>query len=87
MDSDQARGSSALQKRIPTKTESREASKVFIRKEKIVQDLWIVLGKTEGKKSLPSGSLRSLSAQVWSGKSSHCENEKSVVWAASRLLS
>ena len=32
---------SALQKRISTKTESTEASKVFIRREKRVQYVWI----------------------------------------------
>jgi len=32
--------------------------------------MWIVLGKIEGKRSLPFETLRSLSAHVWSRKSS-----------------
>ena len=49
--------------------------------------MWVVLGKIEGKRSLPFEPLRSLSAHVWSRKSSDFENEKYVVWAGSRLLS
>ena len=49
--------------------------------------MWIVLGKIEGKRSLPFEPLRSLSAHMWSRKSSDFENEKYVVWAGSCLLS
>ena len=54
MVSDKGLGPLGMQKRIPTKTESSEASKVFIKRKKRVQYMWI---DTEAGSERESGSV------------------------------